>query len=469
MKANRSLQVFVLALAFLASAAVISQAQTVTTVTNFEGYSPFSEMVQGTDGNFYGTSPGGSIGDVGSFYSVTASGTLTTICYFDFNTCPSGQYPFAPVMLANNGYFYGTTQQGGTALEGNLFKITTGGTETNLYSFCLTTCADGAQPNYTPVQAGNGELYGTTGSTVYKVTLAGTLTTIYTFCTETGCPDGVYPSALLQASDGNFYGVAGSGGANNDGTVFRLTPSGTLTTLHSFNGTDGLSPVGGLVQSPNGKLYGITTAGANSGTYCNDGDGGGCGTVFSITLDGTFTTLHKFDGTDGGNPYGRLLLATDGNFYGTTQWAGANIAGTVFEIGPGGRFTTLYNFCSQEYCLDGVRPTAGLMQATTGLLYGSTGEGGEQTNGVVYSLDMGLGPFVSSAPNSGRAASSVIILGNNLTGTTSVTFNGKAATFTVVSDTEITTTVPTGATTGKIEVVTPTGTLQSNVPFRVVP
>jgi uncharacterized repeat protein (TIGR03803 family) len=271
---------------------------------------------------------------------------------------------------------------------------------------------------------------------------------------------------LIQASDGNFYGVTGQGGANNDGTVFKLTPSGILTTLHSFDGTDGSSPAGSLVQGPNGKLYGITTLGGNTGAFCNGGSGT-CGTVFEITMGGTFKTLHKFSSTDGANHYGALLLATDGNFYGTTQFGNPNNAGTIFQITPAGKFTTIYNFCSQQFCLDGVRPVAGLMQATNGTLYGTTADGGTQTNGIVYSLSMGLGPFVQPMPTAGRIGSKLFILGNNLTSTTSVTFNGTTAVFTVVSDTEITATVPSGATTGKIQVVTPSGTLKSNVPFRV--
>jgi len=468
MKANRFSKVLLLALALSAAAAIVSQAQTVTTIANFPGYAPYSGLVQAPDGTFYGTNPGGEIGDEGSVYNVTASGTLATICNFGFGSCPDGQFPTAPLVLASNGYFYGTTQQGGSALEGNLFKMTTAGAETNLYSFCVTTCDDGAEPEAAIIQAGNGELYGTTGSTVYKVTLNGTLTTIYSFLCSPTCADGVDPGALVQASDGNFYGVTGSGGANNDGTVFRITPSGILTTLHNFNGEDGATPLGSLVQL-NGELYGVTYAGGKSGTFCQDGQDLACGTIFKISLGGSFKNLHKFTGTDGGNPCCALTLGTDGNFYGTAQWAGANMSGTLFQITPAGTFTTLYNFCSQEFCLDGVRPTGSLLQAASGTFYGLTGEGGTQGNGVVYSLSMGLGPFVATAPTSGKVASNVIILGYNLTGTTSVTFNGIPASFTVASDTEITTTVPAGATTGKVKVVTPTATLNSNVAFGVVP
>jgi len=265
-----------------------------------------------------------------------------------------------------------------------------------------------------------------------------------------------------------LYGVTARGGANNDGTVFQLTPSGTLTTLHSFDGSDGSSPVGPLVRGRGGYLYGATFAGG-SGSASACVEIGRCGTIFKITTGGTFTTLHNFDGTDGANPYAPLILATDGNFYGTNGFAGGNDtnSGTIFQITPGGRLTTLYNFCSQTFCLDGSNPRTPLLQATNGTFYGTTNQGGTQTNGIFFSLSMGLGPFVETIPTAGRAGAQVTILGNGLTGTTAVTFNGITAALIVVSDTEIKAEVPTVANTGTVRVTTPGGTLASNVPFRV--
>jgi uncharacterized repeat protein (TIGR03803 family) len=229
--------------------------------------------------------------------------------------------------------------------------------------------------------------------------------------------DGSLPEAgLLLAANGNFYGTTLSGGAHGFGTVFEITAGGTLTTLYSFNLTDGAYPEAGLVQATDGNLYGTTREGGSS-----SGCIGGltCGTVFEITLGGTLTTLHKFDGTDGQNPTAALLQATDGSFYGTTQWGGVGTS------------------CGVVTC------------------------------GTVFKLSVGLGPFVTTVPTSGNVGRRVIILGTNLTGTTGVTFNGTAAAFTVVSATEITTTVPTGATTGTVQVTTPSGPLSSNVVFGV--
>jgi uncharacterized repeat protein (TIGR03803 family) len=196
--------------------------------------------------------------------------------------------------------------------------------------------------------------------------------------------------------------------------------------------------------------------------------------VFTITASGVLTTLHSFDLTDGFLPSAGLVQAADGNFYGTTYRGGTNGScphgggcGTLFQITPSGTLTTLYSFCAQSSCADGEYPYAGLVQDTDGNFYGTTAIGGLGKDGTVYSLSVGLGPFVETQPASGVVGKAVKILGTNLTGATTVTFNGTAATFTVVSKSLITTTVPLGATTGKVKVIFPHGTRSSNVSFRV--
>jgi len=179
-------------------------------------------------------------------------------------------------------------------------------------------------------------------------------------------------------------------------------------------------------------------------------------------------TLHSFHGTDGSEPYAGLVQATNGNFYGTTVYGGANCVpdggcGTIFKITPGGALTTLHSFD----VTDGENPETGLTQDTNGKFYGTMQAGGAYNGGTIYSLSVGLGAFVETQTSSGKVGAAVKILGTDLTGATSVTFNGTVATFTVVSKSEITTTVPTGATTGRVQVVTPSGTLTSNVNFRV--
>ncbi len=246
-----------------------------------------------------------------------------------------------------------------------------------------------------------------------------------------------------------------------------MTPAGTFSTLHTFDPAEGAGLTGALVQASNGNFYGTDIGG-----------GTGMGTIYEITPSGTLTTLHSFcskpDCTDGAIPYAGLIQGTDGNLYGTTFAGGANTTscnagcGTVFQITTAGKFTTLYNFCSQANCADGSAPQGGLVQATNGTFYGTTYYGGTDGLGTIYSLSVALSPFVKTLPTSANTGTTIIIMGNNLTGTTQVLFNGVAANFTVVSNTEIKAIVPAGATTGTVTVVTPSGTLKSNVVFVIV-
>jgi uncharacterized repeat protein (TIGR03803 family) len=276
-------------------------------------------------------------------------------------------------------------------------------TFTTLYSFCSEAgCADGSTPYAGLLQATDGSFFGTTytggsndGGTVFRIDMKGRLKTVYSFCSQTGCADGSNPYAgLLQAPSRNFYGTTESGGAASAGSVFKLTPSGTLSVVHSFDGSDGFTPYAGLVRAPGGNFYG-TTGGSGSGATIS-------GTVFKVTPAGKLTTLHQFcsktNCTDGANPWGVLVEAKDGNFYGTTAAGGTHVCktrgqekigcGTVFRITPNGKLTTLYNFCSQggNNCTDGVTPLAGLIEARDGSFYGTTSGGGAKADGTVFRI-----------------------------------------------------------------------------------
>jgi uncharacterized repeat protein (TIGR03803 family) len=400
---------------FYAATLVASPAQIFRTLVNFNGTNgahPLATLLQGPNGELYGsTSTGGPNWPLsaGTLFKITRGGWLTTVYSFCAQVnCADGAVPQSDLVQGTDGNFYGTTTLGGFNLCysgcGTVFKIApNAGTVTTLHRFCeqpQLRCIDGQAPFGVLLQAVNGNFYGTTedggsnfSGTVFNMLPGGKLNILYSFCSLAKCADGSHPYAgLIQATDGNFYGTTNRGGANGpyDGTVFRITPAGKLTTIYNFcslpNCTDGLSPFAGLIQGTDGDLYGTTQGG---GTNNN-------GTVFKITLGGALTTLYNFcsqpNCADGCSPNAGLVQATDGNFYGTTYWCGANyIYGTVFKMTPGGLLTTLHSFCSQSNCPDGANPWAGLVQATDGRLYGTT-YGGDFSLGTVFSLDVGLGP-----------------------------------------------------------------------------
>jgi len=457
-----------------ATTAVTLPAQTFESLKSFDnthGALPWATLVQGDDGNFYGTTQNGGntacdLG-CGTIFEITSIGKVTT---FNFDGT-NGSQPFAGLVQAANGDFYGVTTTGGAYDLGTVFKFTPKGGLTTLYSFSANT---GYGPQGGLVLASDGNFYGTASSggpaagqcdpgcgTIFKITPKGEYTTLHNF---NGIPDGGNPLAtMLQAPNGKLYGTASDlGNAGSYGTVFTITTEGEFTVVHQFNDTDGAYPFGGLILGADGNFYGQTDLGGASqyGAY---------GTVYKMTPSGKVTRLHSFEQTDGDNPVSNLVQGTDGNFYGTASYGGKypNF-GTVFKITPSGTFTTLHNFDST----DGSYPYAGLIQATNGKFYGATYAGGSSTEcpygcGTVFSLSVGLGPFVEMLPNSGKLGAAVRILGTDLTGATSVTFNGTAAKFAVISKSEIKTNVPSGATTGTVEVTTPAGTLRSNVVFRV--
>jgi uncharacterized repeat protein (TIGR03803 family) len=371
------------------------------TFTQKHGAGPEGALIQGTDGNFYGTAKyGGNCLGCGTVFKVIPSGRLTTLHSFDIT---DGAEPWAGLVQGTDGNFYGTTVNGGANGEGTVFEITRTGTLTTLHSFGFT---DGAGPYGGLVQGIDGNLYGTTngggaksGGTVFKITLGGTLTTLHSFHGA----EGAYPSTgLVQSTDGDFYGTTGEGGNYNGcrpvgcGTIFKITPTGRVTTLHSFDYTDG-SEASALIQSRDGNFYGTTYIGGANGI----------GTVFKITPSGTLTTLHSFDGLDGNAPAAGLVQATNGKFYGTTTSGGATGTcdppygcGTVFKITAKGMLTTLYNFCTPGggTCPEGYSPAAALAQGTDGKFYGTTDFGGNYNHsqacqygcGTIFRLSAGL-------------------------------------------------------------------------------
>jgi uncharacterized repeat protein (TIGR03803 family) len=321
------------------TAVTASSGQTLNTLATFNlsnGASPqHMTLVQGHDGNFYGTTYyGGKNPNGGTVFRITPGGTLSTIHSFcwEGDDCGDGSGPLGGLLLATDGNFYGATEQGGNAICpygcGTVFRVIP-----DIFSVAITP--------------------------------GGKLTTLHSF----DYTDGAYPvGTLIQANNGNFYGTTYSWGTKAFGTVFQITPTGILTTLHNFAGLpdDGANPDVALVQSADGNFYGTTPFGG-SGTSCD----AGCGTIFKIAQDGKLTILHNFNYADGAEPIGGLVQAAGGNFYGTTS-SGAKGFGTFFRITPTGELTTLYSFCAKADFVDGGIPVGTVIQGTDGNFYGTT-------------------------------------------------------------------------------------------------
>ena len=317
----------------------------------------------------YGTTMYGGTNNSGAIFKITTNGVLTSLFSFNY----SDGYGPNCLVQGSDGDLYGTTGSGGTYGGGTIFKITTNGVLTTLYSFNINYSTDGSQPNK-PVQGVGGLFYGTTENggaysygTIYAISTNGLRTGLYSF---TGAGDGYQPFRLLQARDGLYYGTTYQGGTNNNGTIFKVSTNGTLTTLHLFDGyNDGSEPIS-LVQGFDGHFYGTALYGGTNGN----------GTIFKVSTNGTFTTLHTFNYSDGGTP-ACLMQRNDGNFYGTTAFGGTNGYGTIFTLTPSGALTSLHAFNYD----DGSLPIC-LVQGSDGCLYGTTAEGGTNGSGTIFKV-----------------------------------------------------------------------------------
>ena len=341
-----------------------------------DGSTPYAGLLTGTDGDLYGTTEAGGTDNFGTAYKITTSGSITTLYTFTDGT--DGATPYAGVIPGASGLYFGTTVAGGSGF-GTVYQVTSSGSFSTLYTF--TGGSDGGNPYGGLITGTDGLLYGTTKTggmhgfgTVYQLTKSGSISTLYPF---TGGTDGGYPEAqLVQGINGEFFGTTVAGGASSAGTIFEITNTGALTTLHAFtSGSDGGSPYAGLTLGSNGLFYGTTEAGAS-----------GFGTVYEMTITGTVTTLHSFAGSsDGGNPYGGAVMASDGNIYGTTETDGSGNSGTVYEVTSSGSFSTLYSFTGGS---DGGQPYGTLTEGVTGDLFGTTTTGGADGDGTVFQIPL---------------------------------------------------------------------------------
>jgi uncharacterized repeat protein (TIGR03803 family) len=479
----------------------------VNVIDNFNspsGVAPYSGLVLGTDGDFYASAESGGTFGQGTLFKITSTGALTTL--YNFGTCKypckEGAFPKTPPVEGTDGNFYGTTfdTNDGTN-DGVVYKLTSAGKFSTIYAFPFGTTT-GYNPQAPLIQGTDGNLYGTTASggittsstcwgsssscgTVFKINTTGTkLTTLYKF-DET---HGAGPlSPVIQGTDGNFYGTTSAGGTSGLGVVFKLTSAGVITVLHNFIGSDGETPLAGLVQANDGNFYGVASAGGSLGH----------GTIFKMTStsDHTFSVIYDFDLTHGQTPEVALFQNTNGILYGDTFAGGSDGAGVFYSLNIsaaqfarlqtlsgkvgspvsilgqgfngstavsfGGVNATKFTVVSDNYVTANV-PTGGKTGTVTVV----------RPSGNLNSIQQfKVTPAVASfSPPSGPIGTSVTLNGTGLTQATKVTFGGvTATTFTVNSDSKITATVPSGAKTGKIAVTTPGGTATSSATFNVTP
>jgi uncharacterized repeat protein (TIGR03803 family) len=376
-------------------------AQTETVLYNFcsladcaDGADPQANLIQDSSGKFYGITYFGGANSKGSVYKLSPEGVETVLHSFGA-TSTDGTYPQAGLVMDKSGNLYGTTYNGGeygysrfSYGYGTIFKISTDGTETILYNFGATK-ASGTVPIAGLVMDSKGNLYGTNAGggkygqgTIFKLTPTGTETALYNFGATAN--DGINPSTLLMDKSGNFYGTCGRGGQYGNGIVFELTASRSYSILHEFGSiaNDGANPDSAVVMDSAGNLYGVTE---NGGAHW--------GTVYELSpgMGGawTETILHNFEGAaknDGSNPAGVPALDKQGNLYGTTYWGGNPGFGTVYKVTAAGDETVLFNFNGNP---SGTNPWGGLLLNSKGNLYGTATTGGVGTygaSGVVYEV-----------------------------------------------------------------------------------
>jgi uncharacterized repeat protein (TIGR03803 family) len=411
-------------------------------------------IAQTPGGNLITTVASGcNSGQNGAAFEIGFQGANFTILQ-EFGAAMAG----SGLTLGTDQRFHGTTSHGGSRDHGTVYRLST--QPDIVYQHDFLGGADGAYPSAPPIQSEAGDYYGTTAGsashyagTVYKIDKTGKYSVLHLFTTT----DGAYLFApLVQGTDGYFYGTTAAGGQYGKGTLFRISPTGDFKVLHQFSGPEGDTPEGPLIQASDGNFYGVTVFGGALNV----------GVVYKMTPAGTTTVFYDFSvtGSQGNEPIGGIMQATDGNFYGTLWSGSAGGRGSIYRITPAGVFTDLHDF----FGFSGALPESTILQHTSGKLYGLTYSGGTYNNGVLFEYGAGMGPFVRYLNVYGQVGGQVDILGQYFEpGVTTVYFNGVPVVNPVITSTYIKATVPEGATTGPITVTTSRGTLTSDKTFIV--
>ncbi len=449
----------------IAASAIPSQAQIPSPVVfyTFQGgttdvYFPWGPLAQGRDGNLYGTGQGRGANNVGGVFKITPAGVETLVASFPSTwiSCGFG------LTLAMDGNFYGTCQLSGANNAGFIYRVTPAGVLTDIYDFVP---ADACCPLGGLVLGANGDLYGTTGEygssnspqVAFRISTTGVYKSLYSFANGNSLP-----SLLTAGGDGNFYGTeADANGFGNSGGVFRVAAAGSFKVIYGFDNTVNVSgPSSGVVRSSNGKLYGTTAFPSGTGN----------GALYDVTTGGVLTDIYNFPAAlNFDESANNMMQASDGNLYGASYNGGTGASGGLYEVTSANVFSS-YSFATESNMGGG--PRAPLMQATSGLIFGSNSSGNAVTGGTLFELNIGAAPFISlvTPVYSGEEASTVGILGQGFSSKSVVEFGGtKATTTKLTGTTYIQATVPTGALTGDITVTTGSTKLSTTAIYKITP
>ena len=405
------------------------------------GRGPWTTLIEGSDGNLYGTTLIEGRFGAGTIFRIDPAGVLTTVHHFSER---DGSAP-AGLIQAADGRLYGTTEFGGSSDLGTVFRLEPTGGVTTLYSF---SDEDGTSQPTVLVQGSSGTIFGVTRgqfSTVFRLNPGGGITPLHRFESS---EEGSTATALIEAADGNLYGAMQTLGPLGGGTIYKLDASGTLTTLHAFSGADGSGPFD-LIQGHDGDFYGVTVneatifkmdaagsvttlhrfpAGTTSHVLIQASDGSFYvnteAAIVKLDPAGTVTTLHAFTGDDG-RSIGALTQASDGNLYGTKLLGGTALGegGTIFTLDLAGTFAVLHHFGRNP---GPARPLAPVTEGSDGRLYGTTSTGGQSDFGTVFTIEpSGAGTVLHSFSGSdgrGPGAGLVQATDGRFYGTTSGSF-----------------------------------------------
>ena len=485
-----------------------------------------SIMAEGRDGNLYGITTTGGNNNIGTIFRISPGGSFKQL--FSFDTV-HGSTPVGGLLLGLDGNLYGTTEEGGAYGFGNIFKITPSGVLTVIHDFSGNSTKDGGLPVSTLIIGSDGAMYGTSHPGIaYRITQAGVFTRVATTpsesfgplllsrsgayygttefagATQNGSiyrisgsnttilhsfngPDGQFPiGGVVEGTDGNIYGTTSSGGTEDAGVIFRITPTGTYTVVYNFSSKNflfGYQAFAGLIAGSDGNMYGATIWGGTSGY----------GVIFEITTSGAYSVLTSFDAQQGDGAYATPMQHSNGAIFGLNKRGGATGNGTVFGFNAGlpqfalltspvgivggsvgilgtgfatASSVTFNGTPASFHVVSNTYMTATVPSGETGFVTVATSAGNLVSNKVFK-----VAPQVLSfSPPSGKVGDSVVVTGHGLIQTEVIGIGTvRATSCTVNSDSQVTFIVPAGAKTGKIGVITPGGTVQSEAIFTVNP